>query len=60
PLKNNHFYLIFPNIFEFKGGVQVYSAFLLKSLQELYPDANYDIFIKFDKESSITRAWKKI
>ncbi|MEQ8754749.1 MAG: glycosyltransferase family 4 protein [Coleofasciculus sp. G1-WW12-02] len=51
-LKNNHFYLIFPNIFEFKGGVQVYSAFLLKSLQELYPDANYDIFIKYDKNDS--------
>ncbi|MEQ9481822.1 glycosyltransferase family 4 protein [Coleofasciculus sp. F4-SAH-05] len=52
PLNKNHFYLIFPNIFEFKGGVQVYSAFLLKSLQELYPDANYDIFIKYDKNDS--------
>jgi len=52
PLKNNHFYLIFPNIFEFKGGVQVYSAFLLKSLQDLYPDANYDVFLKYDKNDS--------
>ncbi|MGF1491250.1 MAG: glycosyltransferase [Microcoleaceae cyanobacterium] len=43
-----HFYLIFPNIFNFKGGIQVYSAFLLEVLRDLYPDAIYDIFLKYD------------
>ncbi|MEQ8970689.1 MAG: glycosyltransferase family 4 protein [Coleofasciculus sp. C1-SOL-03] len=52
PLNKNHFYLIFPNMFGFKGGVQVYSAYLLKSLQDLYPDANYDVFLKYDKNDS--------
>lgn len=43
-----HFYLIFPNIFGFKGGVQVYSTFLLTALQQLYPEARYDVFLKYD------------
>ncbi|MGK7873514.1 MAG: glycosyltransferase [Xenococcaceae cyanobacterium] len=42
--------LIFPNIFGFKGGIQVYSAFLLKALQELYPKAKYDVFLKYDRD----------
>jgi glycosyltransferase involved in cell wall biosynthesis len=42
------FYLIFPNIFGFKGGIQVYSAFLLQALQQLYPEAYYDVFLKYD------------
>ncbi len=46
-----HFYLIFPNIFNFKGGIQVYSTFLLQALQTLYPEAQYDIFLKYDKSS---------
>jgi glycosyltransferase involved in cell wall biosynthesis len=50
--KNNHFYLIFPNIFGFKGGIQVYSAFLLKALQDLYPDAKYDVFLKYDRRNA--------
>ncbi|MEH2169957.1 MAG: glycosyltransferase family 4 protein [Nostoc sp.] len=46
-----HIYLIFPNIFDFKGGIQVYSKFLLKALQDIYPEANYDVFLKYDKYS---------
>ncbi|MEH2224474.1 glycosyltransferase family 4 protein [Nostoc sp.] len=42
-------YLIFPNIFDFKGGIQVYSTFLLKALQDIYPEADYDVFLKYDK-----------
>ncbi|MDZ8085117.1 MAG: glycosyltransferase family 4 protein [Nostoc sp. DedQUE12b] len=42
-------YLIFPNIFDFKGGIQVYSKFLLKALQDIYPEADYDVFLKYDK-----------
>ncbi|MEH2260606.1 glycosyltransferase [Nostoc sp.] len=44
-------YLIFPNIFDFKGGIQVYSKFLLKALQDIYPEADYDVFLKYDKYS---------
>ena len=43
------FTLVFPNIFGFKGGIQVYSAFLLEGLQELYPEAEYDVFLKYDR-----------
>ncbi|MGB3693812.1 MAG: glycosyltransferase [Spirulinaceae cyanobacterium] len=43
-----HFFLLFPNIFNFKGGVQVYSRFLLETLQDLYPQAAYDVFLKYD------------
>ncbi|MDZ8106301.1 MAG: glycosyltransferase [Nostoc sp. DedQUE12a] len=51
-MKNQyHFQLIFPNIFGFKGGIQVYSIFLLKALQDLYPEANYDVFLKYDKHN---------
>ncbi|MBC6433126.1 glycosyltransferase family 4 protein [Nostoc sp. HG1] len=46
-----HFHLIFPNIFDFKGGIQVYSKFLLQALQDAYPEANYDVFLKYDKHN---------
>ncbi|MEB3278112.1 MAG: glycosyltransferase family 4 protein [Lyngbya sp.] len=49
----SHFYLIFPNIFEFKGGIQVYSAFLLQALQQLYPNAGYDVFLKYDRQTPL-------
>ena len=48
-----HFYLIFPNIFGFKGGIQVYSAFFLEALQQLYPHARYDVFLKYDKPTHV-------
>jgi glycosyltransferase involved in cell wall biosynthesis len=41
-------YLWFPNIFEFKGGIQVYSYFLLEALQSLYPHLGYSVFLKHD------------
>lgn len=41
-------HLLFPDIFEFKGGIQVYSAFLLKALQNLYPANRYQVFLKHD------------
>ncbi|MEA5602307.1 glycosyltransferase [Nostoc sp. UHCC 0252] len=44
--------LWFPEIFEFKGGIQVYSAFLLEALQNLYPKVNYNIFLKQDTRCS--------
>jgi glycosyltransferase involved in cell wall biosynthesis len=41
-------HLWFPNIFEFKGGIQVYSAFLLQALQNLEPNLDYEVFLKHD------------
>jgi hypothetical protein len=38
--------------FEFTGGIQTYSIFLFQALQNIYPDANYDMLIKHDKHSS--------
>ena len=47
PQKTIH--LWFPDIFEFKGGIQVYSAFLLQALQALFPDWQYQVFLKHDR-----------
>jgi len=44
------FVLVFPNMFGFKGGIQVYSAFLLQAWQQLYPEAQYDVLLKYDRE----------
>lgn len=40
-VKSPLIHLWFPNIFQFKGGIQTYSAFLLEALQSLEPDINY-------------------
>ncbi|MBD2459590.1 glycosyltransferase [Oscillatoria sp. FACHB-1407] len=37
-----------PDIFEFKGGIQVYSGFLLETIQALYPNLHYNVFLKND------------
>jgi glycosyltransferase involved in cell wall biosynthesis len=39
-------------MFGFKGGIQVYSAFLLKALQKLYPEFNYHVSLKHDVNTS--------
>jgi glycosyltransferase involved in cell wall biosynthesis len=45
-------HLWFPNMFGFKGGIQVYSAFLLNALQDLYPEFNYHVSLKHDVQTS--------
>lgn len=35
------------------GGIQVYSAVLLRALQELYPEAEYDVFLKYDRSDAV-------
>jgi glycosyltransferase involved in cell wall biosynthesis len=45
------FHLWLPNIFEFKGGIQVYLAVFLKALQSLYPHSDYEVFLKHDTRS---------
>lgn len=46
------FHLWFPNIFEFKGGIQAYLAVFLKALRMLYPNSQYEVFLKHDTRSS--------
>lgn len=48
--KTKKFHLWLPNVFGFKGGIQVYSAFLIEALQRLYPEAEYDVFLKHDRQ----------
>lgn len=48
---STNFHLWFPNIFEFKGGIQVYSVNLIEALQSLYPHSSYEIFLKHDTRS---------
>ena len=38
-----------PNLFGFKGGIQVYSAYLLEAIQRLLPDARCDVFLLHDE-----------
>ncbi|MDJ0741935.1 MAG: glycosyltransferase family 4 protein [Xenococcaceae cyanobacterium MO_167.B27] len=47
--KKRKFHLWLPDIFAFKGGIQVYSAFLLQAIQNIYQEADYSVFLKHDK-----------
>lgn len=44
-----HIHLWTPGLFDFKGGIQVYSGLLLQALQTLYPEARYDVFLMHDR-----------
>ena len=44
-------HLWIPNIFEFKGGIQVYSAFLSEALQQQVPQSTYNVFLKHDRQT---------
>jgi glycosyltransferase involved in cell wall biosynthesis len=55
---SNNIHLWIPDLFNFKGGIQVYSAFLLEALESLYPDVNYDIFLKHDTHSECDLLYK--
>jgi glycosyltransferase involved in cell wall biosynthesis len=45
-------HLWIPNMFEFKGGIQVYSAFLLDALHKLKLNVNYEVFLKHDTKQT--------
>jgi glycosyltransferase involved in cell wall biosynthesis len=38
-----------PGLFDFKGGIQVYSSFLLNALQNVYPHARYRVLLTHDR-----------
>jgi glycosyltransferase involved in cell wall biosynthesis len=53
PLSNQKsIHIWIPNIFEFKGGIQVYSAFLLDALHKLNLDVDYEVFLKHDTKQT--------
>ena len=45
-------HLWLPNMFEFKGGIQVYSSFFLEALQQINHAVKYDVFFKHDTQLS--------
>ncbi len=45
-------HLWIPNMFEFKGGIQVYSAFLLDALHSLNLNVDYEVFLKHDTQKT--------
>jgi glycosyltransferase involved in cell wall biosynthesis len=47
-IKKRNIHLWLPNIFEFRGGIQVYSSFLLNALQTLPLGFNFEVFLKHD------------
>ena len=52
PQSSARFHVWCPNLFNFKGGIQVYSAYFLQALQNLYPQAAHDIFLMHDTHTS--------
>jgi len=48
----NSIHLWLPNLFNFKGGIQVYSGFFLEAIQSIYPEMNYHVFLKHDTDNS--------
>ncbi len=53
-LNKNRFHLWVPDLFDLKGGIQVYSAFLIEALQSIYPNITYDVFLKHDTRCPIS------
>jgi len=41
-----------PDIFQFKGGIQVYSAFLIQALEQVLPDSDRHVFLKNDTQAT--------
>lgn len=48
------FHLWIPNIFEYKGGIQVYSNYVIVGLNNIYPKAEYEIFLKHDTKIQLS------
>ena len=46
--KLSHIQLWVPDLFQAKGGIQVYSTFMLKALPSICPKVKYDVYSKHD------------
>lgn len=53
-----YIHLWVPNLFNFKGGIQVYSSFLIEATQSIYFNVNYDVFLKHDTRYPIDLSCK--
>jgi glycosyltransferase involved in cell wall biosynthesis len=42
-----------PSLFESKGGIQVYSAYFLNSLQSIFPEGQHRVFLKNDTSKQV-------
>ncbi|MFM7888188.1 MAG: hypothetical protein ACKPCM_16195 [Pseudanabaena sp.] len=50
---SQHIHLWIPELFWTKGGIQVFSGFLLQALQSLYPESNISVCLKNDPEAIV-------
>ena len=41
-----------PDIFEYKGGIQVYSAFFIQALEQVLPNSDCHVFLKNDAKAT--------
>lgn len=58
-IKQPHFYFLCPYAVGAKGGGEIYTAFLLQAWQELYPEAEYDVFVRYGNAGlENLRNWK--
>ncbi len=48
-LNRSHFHLWLPNLFEFKGGIQVYLQDVLRAMETELSDRNFVVFDKLDR-----------
>jgi glycosyltransferase involved in cell wall biosynthesis len=46
--KTSKIHVWLPDIFQFKGGIQVYSAFLVQALEQVLPNSDRHVFLKND------------
>src|SRR5689334_12785805 len=42
-----------PDVFGFKGGIQVFSGYFLEALKELYPDSTCNVVVKHDRRKMV-------
>lgn len=54
-----HFFLLAPNLFGYKDGVQVYSGFVLQAVQHSFPEATCNVFLRYERiPSASLRGWQ--
>ncbi len=50
--KNPKIHVWLPDIFQFKGGIQVYAAFLIQALEQVLPNSDRHVFLKNDTHAT--------
>jgi hypothetical protein len=49
-------HVLVPDIFQFKGGIQIYSVFLIQALEQVLP--NYDRYVFLKNDAKMTEELK--